>query len=137
MSQKKARQELPGEPEISQKITLEHRDFYRVRPAESSEFLFTGTLHCPACGGEYLHHGNVEKYDRPEDGETTRRTTLGERISMVFEPSTRSRNPSARRDGVVIEFSCEDCGETNELAISQHKGQTFVVWRAPPVRAAR
>lgn len=41
-------------------------------------------------------------------------------------------NPSPRRQGLLIEFSCETCGMGKQhrhiLQIYQHKGQTYVEW---------
>jgi len=45
------------------------------------------------------------------------------------EPSKECGNPSRRRDGLAIEFSCENCPAILELTIKQHKGETFFAWR--------
>ena len=38
-------------------------------------------------------------------------------------------NPSIRRHGMAIAFSCEHCGDGFELTIAQHKGSTEFAWR--------
>jgi hypothetical protein len=93
-------------------------------------------LHCPRCGETYLHHASVTSYDRAEDQEVTRITTV--RASGAMEsrsfPSIAADNPSGRRNGVAIGFNCEMCdgyfdGATMELTVAQHKGNTFLAWR--------
>ena len=39
-----------------------------------------------------------------------------------------SGNPSARRDGLRVQFRCEGCLATPVLTIAQHKGQTHVMF---------
>jgi hypothetical protein len=46
--------------------------------------------------------------------------------------SHHCRNPSERRQGLAIAFSCEDCDAKLELTIAQHKGNTIVEWRLQP-----
>lgn len=83
-------------------------------------------LCCPGCGGNYLHHGAVAIYERDgEDGPTTVVTSDLGSLADVIRP-----NPSSRRDAVGILMECEMCGPVGELCIVQHKGQTFVEWRA-------
>ena len=106
-----------------------------------------GTLGCPRCGGEYLHHLAVVIHDRQEDDREVVRTVVGrdvlERKSMS---NASSGNPSSRRDGVAILFYCENChgdedsddGEAPllELTLAQVKGQTVVAWREVAVETA-
>ena len=88
-------------------------------------------LACPRCGGEYLHHLGVNVYDRVEDAEQTIETRVENGAASVsIVPSSNSRNPSLRRDGIAIQFACEFCNGTLELTLAQHKGATLVVWRA-------
>lgn len=100
---------------------------------------FTGSnakdLLCPICGSGLLHHDVVTVYQRNEDTEVVRKTSVVEdsfRSEIVW--NNDSGNPSARRDGLVISFWCENCGGTKEgttieLTIAQHKGNTQVGWR--------
>lgn len=89
-----------------------------------------GQLNCPCRGEGNLHHGNVTIFKRIEDGRTT--TVIaqnGVTAQSSDFPSADTCNPSPRRSGILIEFSCEQCPEKNlQLAIFQHKGHTFVEW---------
>lgn len=100
---------------------------------------FEHTLECPRCGDNYLHHGPVTVYDRHEDAEEVRTTLVaGANISSQMKPNAASGNPSYRRDGIVIEFFCENCGDLDPerglntppmtLEIAQHKGNTYLRW---------
>lgn len=94
-------------------------------------------LCCPRCNGEYLHHGRVVVYDRlGEDGTMTDVSVVDNGLTATHRMrSAETDNPSARRDGIVIEFGCESCRSRSgplELRIAQHKGQTFMEWRFPP-----
>ena len=86
---------------------------------------------CPHCGSSYLHHGTVRVFDRSEDQETVYRTTVsGLPVSVMIEavPNRGSGNPSNRRDGITIEFDCEECGKVSLLGIAQIKGLTKIAW---------
>ena len=91
-------------------------------------------LTCPGCGGGYLHHEDVTVYDRVYDGRENAadtkqtRVAAGKATTMVL-PSKVCRNPSNRRDGIVVAFWCEDCSALSELTIAQHKGYTLTSWR--------
>ena len=92
-------------------------------------------LCCPRCGDGNLHHGRVIVFDRlGEDGERTDVTTVYDGLTATHRlASCEVDNPSGRRGGLVIEFSCECCGDRPlELRIAQHKGNTFVAWRFDP-----
>lgn len=92
-------------------------------------------LLCPRCKSEYLHHIAVSLYTRKrEDIEThaIHITLLGGDVGKTqttFEKDSQL-NPSSRRGGVVIDFSCEECGLICGLTFAQHKGCTFVQWTA-------
>lgn len=83
-------------------------------------------LECPRCGGNYMHQGNVEVFMRKEDAETGNHALV--EADRVTVDRVMAGNPSSRRQGVTIEFQCEDCEEPLGLAIVQHKGQTFLYW---------
>lgn len=79
-------------------------------------------------GCENLHQESVEIFDRSEDCDTGLHVwaKLGEPI-LVDE--NMSGNPSTRREGLKIKFSCECCeGRVHTLNITQHKGETFMFW---------
>jgi len=87
-------------------------------------------LTCPDCGGQYLHHGCVEVFDRSEDELKTLVTTVDTGHTEVeLVPTVTTNNPSARRHGIRISMACESCGPLDEdLVIYQHKGYTFIAW---------
>lgn len=89
-----------------------------------------GELNC-SCGGHgNLHHGNVTVFKRREDADVT--TVIaqdGDTAQVSTFPSADTCNPSPRRSGMLIEFSCEQCPwKSMQLAIFQHKGATFMEW---------
>jgi len=89
-------------------------------------------LHCPFCGFSYLHHGGVEVFNREfEDSEKGSHTYVSGNGGITYShlgPMVPG-NPSPRRDGVLIRFTCEACDDPLVLAIYQHKGQTYVEWK--------
>jgi len=86
-------------------------------------------LLCPRCRGENLHHGDVRVYRRKED-DTLIITVADPMPHCEVRPDEKSSNPSARRDGIAIQFWCEDCDQISELTIAQHKGWSMPEWRA-------
>ena len=90
-----------------------------------------GAICCPSCGERCLHHWRVETYIRDgEDSQTGLSVTVGNNVaSGVKVGVSQKKNPSRRRDGIVIQFWCENCEKKkHRLAIYQHKGNTFVEW---------
>jgi len=83
---------------------------------------------CPGCGNQYLHHGEVTVFSRDEDAAKCLVTTIGV-FGTNVELTDGKGNPSARRHGVMIEFSCEHCYAAPVLEIVQHKGMTYIEWR--------
>ena len=97
-------------------------------------------LLCPRCGNSYLHHRGVVAYDRSEDAETVLKTSVEVgKTTVQLVAQADSGNPSSRRDGLVIQFWCENCGGGDdgssviELTVAQHKGETEVAWRFTPM----
>jgi len=105
-----------------------------------------GQLRCK-CGFDYLHQGNITIFQRSEDASiTTMIAQDGKTVQVSDFPSDDTCNPSPRRHGLILEFSCESCGvewgpgdhpgesvvkahrEPQRLAIFQHKGQTYMEW---------
>lgn len=99
-------------------------------------------LVCPGCGGEYLHQSTVTAFNRGEDDKTTRTTSVGVTgIADHLLPNVTCGNPSARRNGASVTFTCENCHEPGdgdspprfslplELTIAQHKGMSYLQWR--------
>jgi len=85
-------------------------------------------LVCP-CGSRYTHQGRVDVFDREkEDGESIHTTIEG---GQVMFGRQGKKNPSRRRNGLTIFFSCENCSAKNQLAVFQHKGTTYLDWVTP------
>lgn len=87
-------------------------------------------LKCPSCKELYLHQHTTTVYDRPfEDGPVIRTAVDGGKTELSILPADTNENPSSRRDGIRIEFTCEHCDTISmALTIAQHKGFTFLKW---------
>jgi hypothetical protein len=103
-------------------------------------------LACPRCTAANLHHECVTIFSRiprpdnldedgsahTEDGGLVLKTEIagdeGRAPSVKSIVSHGRNNPSARRNGLVIRFSCEGCDARPLLAIWQHKGTTMLEW---------
>ena len=89
--------------------------------------LLNGTLECPWCKSDDLHHDRVTTYSRAEDQDAD--------VRVVDVPDGNwirgelVANPSGRRSGVVIEGWCEGCENRWTLTLAQHKGQTDIEFR--------
>ena len=91
---------------------------------------------CPNCGNGYLHHESVGIWDRGEDavnGKILLISGIGDwnnkPLSFTFaDENEMTWNPSPRRGGIRIQFSCECCSAVPVLAIYQHKGCTNIEW---------
>lgn len=91
------------------------------------DFDDNGALVCPACGGNNLSHTYVDVWVRNEDASTAMCIGVCAGSGVVepsFEPAENC--PSARRGAVSVHFLCESCGDTSELHVVQHKGQTYL-----------
>src|SRR3974390_3166696 len=89
-------------------------------------------LICLRCGEEHLHHGTVTVFGRREDEDDVTIIEVKDQIAhSCVIANAGSGNPSVRRDGITIEFWCEQCDGISELCIAQHKGWSMVEWRAP------
>lgn len=99
-----------------------------VLPTDQSNY--DNGLECPKCGGNNLHHEEVTMYSRLEDDTSTTVTSVevdGD-VNVTQMKSQGCGNPSTRRHGLRVRFSCEMCGEVQDLCIAQHKGTTFMYW---------
>ena len=79
---------------------------------------------CPYCGDHYVHHQNVEVFERigGEDGH-----------SYSMKPGSEDKlltngNPSKRRNAIRIEFLGE-CNHRFFMDVVQHKGVTYIEYR--------
>lgn len=96
------------------------------------------SLECPRCGDHWLHQYGVEVFVRHgEDGERGQHVSVdyhsGE-TTISENTTTDAGNPSGRRDGIRIQFYCEQCDgfpeqAPIELIIEQHKGVEYTYWR--------
>ncbi len=94
----------------------------------SSDSLGLGMhMHCPVCGHDCTHHERVDVYQRDsEDAKTG--THLSIDGTHVYTSRSMQDNPSYRRNGLRIYFSCESCGPDYphfSVTMVQHKGRTF------------
>ena len=96
-------------------------------------------LVCPLCKYTNLHQERVEVFVRlQEDSDNGTHAVIdvnksiraGGRATVHLDTDADTRNPSRRRDGLKIFFSCEMCevDDVIVLCIVQHKGQTFLQW---------
>lgn len=87
-------------------------------------------LLCPVCGNSYLHHGTVCTFTRNEDANTGTAFRIEAGTDGSIAHSTDlTGNPSSRRGGITIDFTCEGCGNTSTLGIAQHKGWSVLSWQ--------
>nr|WP_315207619.1 hypothetical protein [uncultured Albidiferax sp.] len=85
-------------------------------------------LLCPECNSNYLHHGKVEIFERGEDEKQGVHVSVSDGHANM--DISMEGNPSARRNGLNIHFRCEGCKAKSVLAISQHKGITYVDFKS-------
>ena len=83
-------------------------------------------MNCPICACPNTHITGVEVFARGEDADEHVHTTVDmeEMSTKVKNVRGHGRNPSGRRDGLILSGYCESgCGF--EIEIAQHKGNTF------------
>lgn len=96
----------------------------------------SGELYCPGCGSMNLQHEFVTVFSRYEDQTEVVVTTISpasrETPSVTSIETTKGQgNPSARRHGLRISFTCENCPSDFNFTFAQHKGTTYVAWSDP------
>ncbi len=84
------------------------------------------SMNCPICGFECTHITGVEVFARGEDAADHVHTAVDmeEMSTKVENVKGHGRNPSGRRDGLILSGHCET-GCEFEIEIAQHKGNTF------------
>jgi hypothetical protein len=87
-------------------------------------------IKCPNCDGIHLHQGKITAYCREREDHTVGTVLIIEKDLASHEPSDMSENPSPRRNGMTIDFDCEECDAEPRLAIYQHMGCTYVQWES-------
>lgn len=90
---------------------------------------FQSTLIAP-CGDTWLHQHRVEMFCRSEDEAFCEKVEIDHYSGRVMQKRVdNSQNPSDRRQGMRIIFSCETCEDgEHHLTIKQHKGMTYIQW---------
>jgi len=87
-----------------------------------------GNLYCP-CGSSYLHQTNIKVFQREEDAKDGFHVEIDMEEGVKIDNKVINwSNPSPRRQGIIIEFDCENCDAFPQLLIYQHKGQTIIGW---------
>ena len=89
---------------------------------------YNAELLCPSCGGNFLNQERVEVFGLAEDDKHGVHISV-ENGKAVFDIGLEG-NPSARRHGMVIHFSCEGCSAKPVFTIAQHKGNTHIDFKA-------
>ena len=84
-------------------------------------------LICPKCGCDNLHQNEVSVFWRKQE-DSAECASIGSSVLQTNYFVDPGRNPSPRRDGLLIKFYCEQCDADPELAIYQHKGTTYIKW---------
>tara|TARA_Y100000361_G_C11074708_1_gene297594 strand:+ start:45 stop:464 length:420 start_codon:yes stop_codon:yes gene_type:complete len=84
------------------------------------------SMNCPICEFSCTHITGVEVFSRGEDAAEHTHTTVDmvNNETSVKKVEGHGRNPSGRRDGLIISGHCES-GCKFEIEIAQHKGNTF------------
>jgi hypothetical protein len=93
--------------------------------------VYDGSLTCPRCGCDNLHQTSVTAFWRSEDQSTVLECYSDLERKYYTSETDGENNPSSRRQGITIEFDCEQCegNKPLELCITQHKGTTYLTWR--------
>jgi hypothetical protein len=87
-----------------------------------------GILQCPNCSSENLHQDSASVFFRDSEESLTGKFFRIDRTKA--EKTLGDKNPSSRRDGLLIEFWCEECDADPILAIYQRKGYTYIHWHS-------
>ena len=84
------------------------------------------SMNCPICEFSCTHITGAEVFSRVEDAAEHTHTTVDmiNNETSVKKVEGHGRNPSGRRDGLIISGYCES-GCKFEIEIAQHKGNTF------------
>ena len=97
------------------------------KPVKLNDFFSsddTNVILCPSCDGLYLHHESVEIFNRSEDSNDGIHVLVSEH--EVKTDRNLKGNPSYRRNGLIVYFSCEECSATIKMKLYQHKGNTII-----------
>jgi hypothetical protein len=85
-------------------------------------------LKCQSCDSINLHHGRLEIFNRSAEDSRTGIHIIVEPMSVWDVDDRMANNPSPRRNGFFLSFTCEMCEAKPTLAVFQHKGSTYMEW---------
>ena len=83
---------------------------------------------CPGCGSDYMHQGRVSVFNRTKEDAHDGVKVVVDGLQVTTHPKLTG-NPSLRRQGLTIQFECEQCHDDPVLTIVQHKGNTIIEWQ--------
>ncbi len=89
---------------------------------------YDNPLICPFCGGDYLHHEQIDIFNRNREDSIEGLTITIQSTACAISTNADNDNPSRRRDGIRSKLWCEGCQKYPIMTIVQHKGQTFITW---------
>lgn len=93
----------------------------------SGRFANENSMCCVYCGNQFVHHSDVEVYNRQSEDDKYCFYTKTSRIDAKIDTrKSTEQSPSSRRDGVRITLTCEECRKEFYLEIDQHKGWTLI-----------
>ena len=117
-------EQTPPKPKVWERISENEAEFM-------SGMANTNVMKCPACSYFYTHQEYYEIFQRLEDCSGIRTVV---QLNQTTVDTNMKGNPSYRRDGMRMFFTCEGChGSPDEsenppmfeLLIYQHKGVTI------------
>ncbi len=95
-------------------------------------------MECPHCESNNLHQSQVQLYCRTEGvSARTKRESNVLIVTSMYDgmvsqcsdsEENDESNPSPRRQGMRVIFSCENCDNYPQWVMFQHKGQTYTGW---------
>ncbi len=116
--------EPAAKPKVWERFAENELDLY-------SGMANTNVMKCPACGYFFTHQEYYEIFQCSEDSDGIRTIV---QLNQTTVDTNMKGNPSSRRDGMRMFFTCEGChchGDKSqnppmfELLIYQHKGVTI------------
>lgn len=117
-------EQTPPKPKVWEQISVNEAEFM-------SGMADTNVMICPACGYYNTHQQYYEIFQRIEDCSGIRTVV---QLNQTTVDTNMKGNPSSRRDGMRMFFTCEGCHGSEdksenppmfELLIYQHKGVTI------------
>jgi hypothetical protein len=95
-------------------------------------------LLCPQCDEQNTHVELVQVAAREEDRPFTNISVNAVTAEVHVYPTGEGSVPAGeavgqgRRQRISIRLSCEQCGRSSDLVLTQHKGVTFAEWMEVP-----